>query len=680
MLAVAGDLDVDETLALIEKHFGGITKRRTPKRPNFAEPALTAERRETHHDAHAPIPAVAIGYRVPDPVRELDDHLAHVLLAEVLTDGDASRLQRRLVQRDHLVTDIAAYIGEFGDPFDERDPTALTISAHYPDADSLDAILRAIDEELDRIADDGLEAGRARPGAAPPGRRAAARARSGHLAHARVRQVRVDLRTDRDDRRAARPARGRLRGRRAPSRGRRCDPTDEPCSNWSREVPDERATRSCPHQAAARAQAQRRRAHHRQRPAHRRRAQAGRAAGRDAAAHPVPRLGRHASGTRGRAGRQRCSPAPGRYDRAGLAAAIQSLGADLVVGVDADRLLFSGNVLATGLHGLLDLLALVLTEPTFAPDEVATRARPRDRAADHRPLAQRGDRRRAARRADVGRASLRPRPAARPRRSRRPRPTQVRNLHRDRVHPDGAVLILVGDVSPKRVLDQAERALACMDGARHEAAHPEAARRPPAGPLLIVDRPGSVQSSLRMATMALTRTDPDYPALQLANLIFGGYFSSRWVENIREDKGYTYGPHSRIDHQVLGSILMLDVEVATEVTAPSLLETHYELGQDRDAAGDAGRGRLGAAVRDRLARAVDGHPDRPGVDAVRAVGVRARARLDHRAPARLAAGDRRRGQRGRGRVPGAVAIHVGRRRRRGHRSRIRWRCSAPIET
>ncbi len=159
VLAVAGDLDVDETLALIENHFGAITKRRTPKRPNFSEPALTAERRETHHDAHAPIPAVAIGYRVPDPVRELDDHLAHVLLTEVLTDGDASRLQRRLVQRDHLVTDIAAYIGEFGDPFDERDPTALTISAHYPDANSLDAILRAIDEELDRVAVDGLEPG-----------------------------------------------------------------------------------------------------------------------------------------------------------------------------------------------------------------------------------------------------------------------------------------------------------------------------------------------------------------------------------------------------------------------------------------------------------------------------------------------------------------------------------------
>ncbi len=159
VLAVAGDLDADETLALVEKHFGGIKKRRAPKRPSFAEPALTAERRDTHHDPHAPIPAVAVGYRLADPVGDLDGLLAKLLLCEVLTDGDASRLQRRLVQRDHLVTDISAYVGEFGDPFDERDPTTLTFSAHYPDAKALDAILRALDEELARVASDGLEPG-----------------------------------------------------------------------------------------------------------------------------------------------------------------------------------------------------------------------------------------------------------------------------------------------------------------------------------------------------------------------------------------------------------------------------------------------------------------------------------------------------------------------------------------
>jgi predicted Zn-dependent peptidase len=159
VLSVAGDLDVDDTIAMIEKHFGGIRRRRAPKRPSFAEPVPDSERRDVHRDPHAPLPAVALGYRVADPVGDFDGLLAAALLCEVLTDGDASRLQRRLVQRDHLVTDIGAYIGEFGDPFDERDPTVLTVTAHYPDAQSLEPILTGIDEELAGIAEGGLERG-----------------------------------------------------------------------------------------------------------------------------------------------------------------------------------------------------------------------------------------------------------------------------------------------------------------------------------------------------------------------------------------------------------------------------------------------------------------------------------------------------------------------------------------
>jgi zinc protease len=159
VLAVAGDLDVDQTVDLIEKHFGGIPKRRRPVRPDFGEPPLTSERRAVTTDAHAPIPAVAIGYRVPDPVAQLDEHLAGVLLSEILTEGDASRLQRRLVHRDRVVTDVSAYLGEFGDPFDERDPTAFTITAHYPNPESLERILAAVDEELARVAADGLQPG-----------------------------------------------------------------------------------------------------------------------------------------------------------------------------------------------------------------------------------------------------------------------------------------------------------------------------------------------------------------------------------------------------------------------------------------------------------------------------------------------------------------------------------------
>ena len=83
VLAVAGDFDVDEAVDLDREAFRReFPSAGRPKRPDFGEPPLTAERRAVTTDAHAPIPAVAIGYRVPDPVARLDEHLAGVLLSE----------------------------------------------------------------------------------------------------------------------------------------------------------------------------------------------------------------------------------------------------------------------------------------------------------------------------------------------------------------------------------------------------------------------------------------------------------------------------------------------------------------------------------------------------------------------------------------------------------------------
>ncbi len=154
-----GDLDsgggVDGTLALVEKHFGDIPARPAPERPSFGEPAPGAERRQSVTDAHAPLPAMAVGYRVPDPATELDAYLAHAMLASVLTDGESARLQRRLVQGEGLVTDVSASNGLMGGPLDARDPDTFTITAVHPAAVAPDRVLAVVDEELDRLAAQG---------------------------------------------------------------------------------------------------------------------------------------------------------------------------------------------------------------------------------------------------------------------------------------------------------------------------------------------------------------------------------------------------------------------------------------------------------------------------------------------------------------------------------------------
>ena len=82
-------------------------------------------------DAHAPLPALAVGYRLPDPGTDLDGYLGHALLGSVLGDGEAARLQRRLVHVDGLVTDVSASAGLMG-PLDARDPDTFTITAVHP--------------------------------------------------------------------------------------------------------------------------------------------------------------------------------------------------------------------------------------------------------------------------------------------------------------------------------------------------------------------------------------------------------------------------------------------------------------------------------------------------------------------------------------------------------------------
>ncbi|MFI5494784.1 M16 family metallopeptidase [Actinoplanes sp. NPDC051859] len=260
-----------------------------------------------------------------------------------------------------------------------------------------------------------------------------------------------------------------------------------------------------------------------------------------------------------------------------IAAELQAVGGGLSAGLDPDTLLVTGNSLSAGLDRVLEILAGVLTDAAYPADEVATE---RDRLVDHIQVAQ-------SQPSHLARTALLKRMYGRhpyavqtpePEQVKGVRPGQLRALHADRVRPGGAVLVLVGDINVEKAIDAAEKALDGWIGAGRDAVVP-ATPALELGPLLLVDRPGSVQSSVRMALPAVPRTDPDYAALQLANLVFGGYFSSRWVENIREDKGYTYGPHTAIEHFVAGSSLVVAAEVATEVTGPAMLETLYELGR-----------------------------------------------------------------------------------------------------
>jgi zinc protease len=86
-----------------------------------------------------------------------------------------------------------------------------------------------------------------------------------------------------------------------------------------------------------------------------------------------------------------------------------------------------------------------------------------------------------------------------------------------------------------------------------------------------------VQSSIRIARPFPNRHHPDFLKVQVLNALFGGFFGSRLMSNIREDKGYTYGIHSYLYNHVQQSAWMISTEAGTDVTAATISEIYKEM-------------------------------------------------------------------------------------------------------
>ncbi|WP_285009043.1 M16 family metallopeptidase [Pedobacter faecalis] len=99
----------------------------------------------------------------------------------------------------------------------------------------------------------------------------------------------------------------------------------------------------------------------------------------------------------------------------------------------------------------------------------------------------------------------------------------------------------------------------------------------PQGREVLIDRPDALQSAIRMGTIAINRQHPDFPGLQVLNCVLGGYFGSRLMANIREDKGYTYGIGSAVASMKDAGYFFLATEVGTEVCTSAMDEIEKEI-------------------------------------------------------------------------------------------------------
>ncbi|MEO9966041.1 MAG: pitrilysin family protein [Reichenbachiella sp.] len=94
---------------------------------------------------------------------------------------------------------------------------------------------------------------------------------------------------------------------------------------------------------------------------------------------------------------------------------------------------------------------------------------------------------------------------------------------------------------------------------------------------IVVERPDSLQSSIRVGWLVPNRLDKDYFHYQIANSLLGGYFGSRLMKNIREEKGYTYGIHAYPVHLRHSSFGMIATDVVAAHTQDTLNEIQFEI-------------------------------------------------------------------------------------------------------
>lgn len=260
-----------------------------------------------------------------------------------------------------------------------------------------------------------------------------------------------------------------------------------------------------------------------------------------------------------------------KHDSKTIAEIAQGYGGGVGAGAGMDGLSVYANALASKAAPMMELLAEIARLPVFPENEVAlakANALQGLKAAEAQPgfRAERA----------MSAAIYGDHPYARAQPTEESIDAITRDeliaAHRQRLRPDQALLVITGRIPSERAFELAESAFGDWK-TQGEAPKSVAAARMNAEPTFeYLEREGSVQSSVRIGRPAIPATHADAIALRLTSTLLGGGFSSRLMQNLREDKGYTYGAGLGYRSQADGGALVASADVRNEVTGAAIGE------------------------------------------------------------------------------------------------------------
>ena len=154
-------------------------------------------------------------------------------------------------------------------------------------------------------------------------------------------------------------------------------------------------------------------------------------------------------------------------------------------------------------------------------------------------------------------------------------------FHRRMYIPNNAILGIAGDVDAGAAIAAAKKFFGDWKSGAIEKPQRPAVENPPPR-VVLVDRPGSVQTSLTVGDVTIPRTNPDFIPLLVVNRVLGEGSTSRLFLDLREEKGYTYGAYSRLEPAPYPGPWVAETEVRTAVTDGALHEILYQIQRIRD--------------------------------------------------------------------------------------------------
>lgn len=148
ILVLSGDIVEEEALEKVQRHFGGIPRQSEPSEPDLREAEQKVEKSEIIQDHLAVLPALAIGYHMPE--LGSPEYYALSLLSVVLSQGESSRLYRRLVSDNNWITSFSAGPNQY------KGPELFELWFQLQGGVSATKVLQTVEEELKKVQQDGI--------------------------------------------------------------------------------------------------------------------------------------------------------------------------------------------------------------------------------------------------------------------------------------------------------------------------------------------------------------------------------------------------------------------------------------------------------------------------------------------------------------------------------------------